>query len=86
MADVLHSSQGTPSFLHHLRTLLAQVEDFLRKVEVREGGKEKYGRRREEQERREGEREGGRDGGREVRERGEGGKEGGSEQARERGK
>ena len=40
MADVLHSSQGTPSFLHHLRTLLAQVEDFLRKVEVREGGKE----------------------------------------------
>ena len=40
MADVLHSSQGTPSFLHHLRTLLAQVEDFLRKVEVREGGRE----------------------------------------------
>ena len=86
MADVLHSSQGTPSFLHHLRTLLAQVEDFLRKVEVREGGKEKDGRRREEQERREGEREGGRDGGREVRERGEGGKEGGSEQGMKRGK
>ena len=40
MADVLHSSQGTPSFLHHLRTLLAQVEDFLRKVKVREGGRE----------------------------------------------
>ena len=40
MADVLHSSQGTPSFLHHLRTLLAQVEDFLRKVEVREGGRD----------------------------------------------
>ena len=40
MADVLHSSQGTPSFLHHLRTLLAQVEAFLRKVEVRKEGRE----------------------------------------------
>ena len=63
MADVLHSSQGTPSFLHHLRTLLAQVEDFLRKVEVREGGREGEGWEEEGGAREEGGRERWREGG-----------------------
>jgi len=34
MADLLHRYHGTASFLRHLRTLLTQIEDFLKRVEV----------------------------------------------------
>ena len=37
MADLLHHYHGTASFLRHLRTLLTQIEDFLKRVEVRFG-------------------------------------------------
>ena len=34
MIDALYVRQGSPSFVHQLRSLLQQVEDFLRKIGV----------------------------------------------------
>ena len=35
MTDLLTKTEGMPSYLHQLRSLLAQVESFLGKVNVR---------------------------------------------------
>ena len=34
MADALYVREGSPSFIHQLKSLLQQVDDFLRKVNV----------------------------------------------------
>ena len=36
MIDALYVREGSPSFVHQLKALLLQVEEFLRKINVRQ--------------------------------------------------